>query len=88
MNRPCEDGFSKTILCERDNVLRCLKECMPGCSAYRAKAEPGTVVRSQKVVSGASVSGKPSVRSSGGCVDNPVPCGKNATPQEVQNRSW
>ena len=35
--RPCGDKFSKLVLCERDNVIRCLKECMPGCVMYRAR---------------------------------------------------
>ena len=40
--KSCDDGYSKLVLCERDNVIHCLRDCMRGCSAYRAKAEAVT----------------------------------------------
>ena len=85
--KPCNGGYSKLVTCEKDSIIRCLRDCMPGCPQYKEKAGVETAVRRQKAVGGISVSSKPSVKSSGGC-GSPVPCGKNAPPQEVQNRSW
>ena len=38
--KPCTDGYSKLIVCEKDNVIRCLKECMSNCVSYRPKEAP------------------------------------------------
>ena len=38
VGRPCDDGWSLTIICQRDGVLRCLKECIRGCEHYSAKS--------------------------------------------------
>ena len=44
IGKPCNDGYSKgyskMVECEVDGVIRCLKECMPGCGNYRAEDEP------------------------------------------------
>ena len=86
--KTCDDGWSKLILCEQDGVLRCLRDCRHGCASYREKAEQTAVGGRQVAGRGVSVSGKPSVKSSGGCVGSPVPCGQNAPSQKIQNRSW
>ena len=65
--RRCDDKYSVKVLCEKDNVIRCLKDCMPGCPAYRAKEEPvvGSATRvAQKTV---NVSQSASSGHSGGC---------------------
>jgi NAD-dependent dihydropyrimidine dehydrogenase PreA subunit len=51
--KSCEDGWSKTILCEKDGVLRCLKECTRNCpmGSYDAKEEVVSVQQQRKVSS-------------------------------------
>ena len=38
--KTCDHGYSFLIQCERDGVIRCLRDCMPGCAHYQPVEEP------------------------------------------------
>ena len=74
--QPCVGGWSKLILCEKDSVIRCMKDCMPHCPAYQGTTVESTGDRRQaagktadgrRQAAGMNVSQTPSAKSSGGC---------------------
>ena len=85
LGKPCNDGYSKLVECEVDGVVRCLKECMPGCGDYREVDEPEPpkppkkVTRTQYTSVGANTA---NTTYKGGCG---APCGKSQPhrPSEV-----
>jgi hypothetical protein len=60
-HQPCANGYSKLIRCQKDGVIRCLKECMSSCGQYLPEDEPQAIIpvrkTSKPVV--AAVSGQP-----------------------------
>ena len=76
LGRPCDDDYSILVLCERDGVIRCLRECMRSCGDYESKSEPPSPRLSpygvQPKASVSAYGGGSGGRATSGCG---VPCG-------------
>ena len=59
--KSCDNGYSKLILCEKDNVIRCLNACSSSCVSYlpfeevSGRTSPGRFLSSQTSASRARI---------------------------------
>ena len=92
----CSDGFSRKVVCEHDHYVKCLRDCIHGCSLYEAveeslvkkqTIESMTAEQKSKIVNLAQLNPQPATgnkgTSGGGCGG----CGSKKQ-LNTSNRSW